>query len=174
MKKWAIGILVVVLVLAVYMGSEESSPKQTVVHDLSDVSYTQIENGIIYEVSELTVVERYAYSHKDFKTTVEYYLVVFRDANNRLIAASMPVYASDEIHSQLSYYNSNEDLLIGDCVLDCHVKAIRFQVSSGDVSELKEFFADAVSDYTEVFGEPLYPLEWQLDYYCASWEDPLK
>lgn len=174
MKKWIIGALMAVLLCQIaYRIGEDATPAQTVVYGLSDVSYTQMESGNIYKASDLTVVDSYAYSYYGDKTTVEYYLVVFRDGNGRLVAASMPVYASDEIYPKLSYYDSNENARIGECVLDCYVKVVRFYESNGNLDELKGYFAEAVSEYGAVLGETLFPLEWELKYYCSIEENPL-
>lgn len=174
MKKMVIGCLVVlVLMLGADRIMKGSKPKQTQVDDLSTVSYTQMESGTIYRASELTVVDCYAYDSYGDQTTVEYYLVVFRDASNRLVAASMPVTTSDDIYIRLSFYASNESMNIGDCELDCYVKADRWYTSSGDLAELKEYFSESVATYSAVFGETLYPLEWELNYHCGSTEDPL-
>lgn len=174
MKKMVIGCLVVlVLMFGMSRFTADPKPRQTEVNDLSTVSYAEMENGMIYQASELTVVDRYAYDSYGDKTTVEYYLVVFRDVNERLVAASMPVYPSDDIYLRLNYYATNNSMSIGDCELDCYVKAASWRTSSGDLSELKEYFSDSVSAYSEVLGEPLFPLEWELKFHCGNTEDPL-
>lgn len=174
MKKWIIGVVLVVFFMGIKHGIEyEPEPSQTVVHGLSDFSYTQIEKGMIYEAKELTVVDIYAETTEDGKTAVEYYLVVFRDANNRMIAASMPVEPFNGPYFRLNGYINDDSMAIGDCVLNCYVRVSGVSESATNQKKLKEFFTDAVSHYTEFFGEPLYPLEYQLDYYCAIGEDPL-
>ena len=174
MKKWIIGVVLVVFFMGIKHGIEyEPEPSQTVVHGLSDFSYTQIEKGMIYEAEELTVVDIYAESTENGKVVEQYYLVVFRDANDRLVAASMPIQSDDDIYWKLNWYAGDTSQSIGDCMVVCYVKATTVSDSTTNQAKLKEYFSDAVSEYTETFGEPLFPLEWQLDYYCAIGEDPL-
>lgn len=177
MNKKTIWILAVVLIVAFLMSNQESKPKQTQVHDLSTLSYSQLESGMIYKASELVVVDSYANKTSNGKITVRYYLAVFYDCNGQLMAVSMPIYGSDDVNYQLLRYAESDTQGIGDCILNCYVKTTRRTAgtgNSGDNNELERYFMESVDTYSEVLGENLIPLEWAFTYHCGNAEDPLK
>lgn len=85
----------------------------------------------------------------------------------------MPVKDSDSIYWKLLQYSSDETAQIGDCVLDCYVRTRQNSTGDSNNAEMRQYFSEAVEQYSAVFGDTLIPLELALSYHCDSSADPL-
>lgn len=180
MDKWLIGCFAVLvgfflLGLVLSNSATDSAPAQTQVYDLSNLMYTEVTSGSIYQATDLLVIDCFAESTENGKTDVMYYLVAFEDYNGRIIAASMPVQTTDTIYWELLRYASNESAQIGDCVVDCYVRAQpnTTGISTTNSQKVLQYFSEAVEQYGDILGDTLIPLELTLSYYCAISADPL-
>lgn len=168
MKKITIAALVILLLLSAAGCTNKT--KQTQVYDVDSLSYTELESGMIYKASELVIVDSFAYQTYNNKTNVCYYLAVFYDSNGRLVAVNMPVYGSDDIYYELMNYSEDDSQVIGDCIVNCYVKASTYV---SDKDEVDQYFQEAIATYSEVLGENMIPLDCAFYYHCGSTEDPL-
>lgn len=152
---------------------ESKMPKQTQVYSLSDYAYTDLEERTIYKVNDLMVVDLFAHNKQTVNgkvtNTTDYYLVIFRDRNDRLVAAALSVDDDDSIYSSLSWYAADESQNIGDYVVNGYVKT---QKNSN--TKLTQYFDEAIDKYGPVLDEYFVKSQYMLQYHCGAYENPLK
>lgn len=180
LDKWIVGcltVLVGIFLCALILGNSasDSAPTQTQVYDLSNLMYTELTSGTIYQATDLLVIDCFAESTENGKTDAMYYLVAFKDYNGRIIAASMPVYTTDAIYWELLRYASDGSAQIGDCVVDCYARAQpnTTGISTTNSQKVLQYFSEAVEQYSGVLGDTLIPLELVFSYHCDISADPL-
>ncbi len=168
MKKILIyGLVVLALILGVNLIQENSAPKQTQVFSLSDYAYSELEESTIYKANELTVVDMFAQNtHKVngiATNTTDFYLVTFRDEDDRLVTAILSVDDDDDIYNRLSFYTIDERQGIGDCVVRGYVKT-----KNNSNPKLTQYFDEALDEYVDLLGENLVSPQWILVYQGTS------
>lgn len=174
MKKILISCLVVVaLVFGVDWIQKSTAPKQTQVYSLSDYAYTELEEKIIYKVEDLIVVDSFAQNKHTVNgkvtNTTDYYLVIFRDKNDCLVAAALSVDDDDSIYFPISRYAADDSQSIGDYVVNGYVKT-----QKNANTKLTQYYEEAIDKYGPVLGENMFSSQWILEYHCDALEDPLK
>ncbi len=173
MKK---GIIVCLVVLAVIVIALNAEPKQTEVHSLADYAYSELESGTIYRADDLLIISSFAYNTHKVNNVItnvtDYYLMTYRDKNDRLVMAVLKVDDDDEISSRLSLYNNDDSQNIGDCILNGYVKT-GGKLENLD-TKLKKYYNDAVDYYGPILEEYFTAPEYIFTYHCNAYTDPLK
>lgn len=174
MKKLLIVCLVgFALLFGINWIQENKTPKQTQVYSLSDYAYSELEDRTIYKADDMTVVDSFAQKTHTVNGKVtnitEYYLVTYRDKNDRLVAGALSVDDDDSISFRLSMYASDDSQNIGDCVLNDYIKT-----KKNTNSELTQYYEDAIDKYGPILGEYLARSPWMFEYHCSSSTNPLK
>lgn len=174
MKKLLICCLVgFALLFGINWIQDSTAPKQTQVFSLSDYAYSELEERIIYKADNMTVVDRFAQQTRTTNGRVtgktDYYLVTYRDKNDRLVAAILSVDDDDGIYLSLSLYANDEKQNIGDRVLNGYIKT-----RSNTNAKLTQYFNEAIDKYGPVLNEYLVSPQWMLEYRCGPNSDPLK
>lgn len=163
-KKIVVAILAIFVLLAGYgLYQKSAAPKQTEVFGLSDYAYSELESGKFYRMDDVTVVDNFAKQTQkvDGKvtSTTAYYLVTYRDTENRLVAAPLAVEDKDSISYMLYAYASDYSQNIGDCCINGYVK------THGLISsDLRQYFDEAVDKYGLALEEYLVKTDYLLDY----------
>lgn len=170
------GIIVCLVVLAVIVIALNAEPGQTEVHSLADYAYSELESSTIYRADDVTIIDAFAVrteSRYDVTTNViDYYLMAYRDKNDRLVMAVLKVDDDDEIFSRLSLYSKDDSQNIGDCILNGYVKT-GGKLANLD-TKLKKYYNDAVDYYGPILEEYFTAPEYLFTYHCNAYTDPLK
>lgn len=147
-----------------------SAPKE--IFSLSDLPSTQVQEDGVYFAQHLVIIDSFAHMTK---TSTRYYLAAFLDANDDAVAVRFVTKKSDPIYSQLNRYLEDDTQQIGDCVLNCYVKAsANTMSSSSDAEVLKQYFNEAVEEYQQVLEMPFQQIDLRFSYLCDSSEDPVQ
>lgn len=145
-----------------------STPKQ--IFDLYYIPYTQVQENGAYYTQELFIIDSFAHIED---SSTQYYLAVFFDANDDAVAVNFVTKKSDPIYSQLNRYQEDDSQQIGDCVLNCYVKASANTMSnSSETKELKQYFNEAVEAYEQALEMRFQQVDLRFSYLCDSSEDP--
>ncbi len=169
MKKTIVGSLAF---LALILLASCAAFNQTGIQSLSDYAYTELESGTVYKVDDLTVISRLAVNtHEAAANVTDYYLTVFHDRNDCLVAAVLSVDDNDDIYARLYDDITEEDQDIGDCFVSGYVK-IGGSLTSMNY-ELRKCYNEAPDVYGNALGEHIASLKYMLVYYCNGYSDPL-
>lgn len=147
-----------------------SAPKQ--ISSLSDLPCTQVQEDGVYLAQDLVIIDSFAFMNK---TSTQYYLAVYFDANHDAVAVRFVTRKSDPIYSQLNRYLEDDSQLIGDCVLNCYVKVSANTMSDSSAAEdLRLFFNETVEEYQQVLEMPFQQIDLRFSYLCDISEDPVQ
>lgn len=160
-------ILILVSVCMMIMGVMNSSTKP---ENIYDVSYDEIQTGKVYYVPELCVVDIFAEMEQ---SSTRYFLALFLDENDELVAVDLAVNKSDDVYSKLLAYANDASQQVGDCLLDCYVKVQRDAASDADSTrKLHEFYDEAIDTYEEVMGMSFQRSGVRFTYCCDGSQNP--
>ena len=137
-------------------------PEQAI--PIADIAAADIEENKYY-LATLCIIDCYAFSGTEGKDNCVYdYYVMFEDGEQKLYSASLSVPVTSPVSKALQNYYENEEMMIGDCVIDCYVKADRIGFTDRDSIEFFGEIADYYKDIISVEDE----LEISFEYFCGA------
>ena len=125
--------------------------------DVTEISHTEIEKSVGYQIDELTVVDAYAEKRTgmgyDYLITNDngyvaetYYLVSFKDKDGTLCYASFSTEKYSPFRSQLDAYMNDENSNVGDLIVSgC------FTASPLYTGMQMDYFEDGYEDYNSLY-----------------------
>lgn len=142
------------------------------IFSLTDFPSAKVQEDGVYIAQDLVIIDSFAFMKK---TSTQYYLAVYFDANHDAVAVRFVTKKSDPIYSQLNRYLKDDSQQIGDCVLNCYVKVSANTMSnSSDTGELRQYFDEAVEEYEQALGMSFQRLDLRFSYLCGLSEDPIQ
>lgn len=164
MRKAAVWIMAIMVAFyGVILLSSPETDTSGDPEDLAEISFEDIENNQIYYIDELIVADTHSILED---SDVKYYLVMFYDQDDNLVAANMPVNASCEIWEDLEDYLEDDSMHIGDMVISCYVK------TGTDQTKTRDFFQSRVWDLELEGGFDIETVSFKFDYVCDEDGDP--
>ncbi|MBQ9762690.1 MAG: SHOCT domain-containing protein [Oscillospiraceae bacterium] len=167
-KKAATWILAVaiaifgIILLSSYLGTKENPTPEK----LSEVSRSDLEAGTVYLADELVVVDCFA---EALNTDMDYYFILFKDANGLTIPMTMPVGKASPIRDELEAYINDSTKKPGDLVLEGYVKLEKDVDEDG---KLFNFFNEALENYQAQTFDLMVRTNFRMVYVCGPEGDP--
>lgn len=144
-------LVVIVLLLVVIWMKDNVRPDPAQVSSLSDCAYSELKDSTYYNANEVMVVDHFATSLNNGNNTA-YYLVTFRDADDRLVAAILSVDNDNDIYG--SIINNSRGYVVNGYVKTWY---------SGN-AELTQYFHEALKQYADILNEDPVSPQWILAY----------